>query len=87
MAERDANPGNLLNVLIEGMKNSQDQNIAQLAALMYKKLFLDDSKKSDSLTESDLEMMKSAVMSTMDFNQNMTLLKRKGDIISKIFSK
>ena len=41
MNERTSNPGNLLNVLVEGMKN-QEQSIAQLAALMYKKLFLDD---------------------------------------------
>jgi hypothetical protein len=53
---------------------------------MYKKLFLDDSR-ADELTSEDLEMMKTAVMSTMDFSQNMTLLKRKGDIISKIFAK
>lgn len=31
--------------------------------------------------------MKTAIMSTMDFSQNITLLKRKGDIISKIFAK
>lgn len=86
MSERNANPANLLNILIEGMKSSGDQNIAQLAALMYKKLFLDDSR-ADQLSQEDLEMMKQAVMSTMDFSQNMTLLKRKGEIISKIFAK
>lgn len=53
---------------------------------MYKKLFLDDSR-ADQLSHEDLEMMKQAVMSTMDFSQNMTLLKRKGEIISKIFAK
>lgn len=86
MNERNTNPANLLNILIEGMKSSQDQNIAQLAALMYKKLFLDDSR-SDQLSNDDLELMKGAVMNTMDFSQNMTLLKRKGEIISKIFAK
>jgi hypothetical protein len=85
-SERNSNPANLLNILIEGMKNSADQNISQLAALMYKKLFLDDARV-DQLSSEDLEMMKGAVMSTMDFSQNMTLLKRKGDIISKIFAK
>lgn len=53
---------------------------------MYKKLFLDDSR-SESISVSDLEVMKSTVMSTMDFNQPLTLLKRKGDIISKIYAK
>ena len=31
--------------------------------------------------------MKSSIMATIDFSQNITLLKRKGDIISKIFTK
>ena len=31
--------------------------------------------------------MKTTIMSTMDFEQPLTLLKRKGDIISKIFAK
>ena len=54
---------------------------------MYKKLFLDDSRV-DQLSVDDLDLMKQAVMSTIagDFStQNMTLLKRKGDIISKIY--
>ena len=49
-------------------------------------MFLDDSR-SDALSQSDLEMMKTAVMNTLDFSQNMSLLKRKGEIISKIFAK
>ena len=53
---------------------------------MYKKLFLDD-QKSEGLSAEDLEMMKQTVMQTMDFEQPLTLLKRKGDIISKIFAK
>lgn len=85
MSERTSNPGSLLTLLIEGMK-SQEQSIAQLAALMYKKLFLDDAR-SDQLTAADLETMKQAVMGTMSFSQNMTLLKRKGDILAKLFSK
>lgn len=85
MNERTSNPSNLLNILVEGMKN-QEQTIAQLAALMYKKLFLDDSR-SEEISADDLEMMKQTVMNTMDFNQPMTLLKRKGDIISKIYAK
>ena len=83
--ERNTNPANLLNILIEGMK-CEDQNVAQLGALMYKKLFLDDARV-DQLSTQDLELMKQNVMSTMDFTQNITLLKRKGDIISKIFAK
>ncbi len=85
MDERSNNPTNLLNILVEGMKNT-DISVAQLAALMYKKLFLDDSR-SEGISESDLEMMKVTVMNTMDFNQPLSLLKRKGDIISKIYAK
>jgi hypothetical protein len=42
--ERTSNPGNLLNILIVGMKKTERLEIAQLSALMYKKLFLDDSR-------------------------------------------
>lgn len=56
-----------------------------MAALMYKKLFLDDAR-SEGLSESDLEIMKNSIIATMDFTtQGMLLLKRKGDIITKIF--
>lgn len=48
------------------MKNPK-QEVAQLASVMYKKLFLDDDKSS-SLSESDLEMMKGTVMETLDFS-------------------
>ena len=65
---------------------TEDQQIAQLAAIVYKKQFLDDAR-SESLSAGDLEHMKSSIMATIDFSQNITLLKRKGDIISKIFTK
>jgi len=85
MTQRDQNPQNLLTILIEGMK-SEDSAIAQLAAVMYKKLFLDDAR-SENLSAADLEIMKQSIMATVNFTQSITLLKRKGDIISKIFSK
>lgn len=83
LKERSTNPQGVLTTLIEGMKNA-DLNIASLGALMYKKLFLDGT---EAMSEADLELMKSAVMQTMDFNQPLSLLKRKGDIISKIYAK
>jgi len=52
MTQRDQNPQNLLTILIEGM-NSEDSAIAQLAAVMYKKLFLDDAR-SENLSAADL---------------------------------
>lgn len=53
---------------------------------MYKKLFLDDARV-DTMSVNDLEAMKNAVMGTIDFSQNMPLLKRKAEIISKIYAK
>lgn len=54
---------------------------------MYKKMFLDD-ERSNSISFEDLELMKTTVMNTMDFNSHsLLLLKRKGDIISKIYAK
>lgn len=85
MTQRDQNPQNLLSLLVEGMK-AEEPSISQLAALMYKKMFLDDSR-SESLSPADLEVMKESIMSTICFSQNITLLKRKGDILSKIFAK
>jgi hypothetical protein len=67
MNERDSNPGNLLSTLLDGMKNPK-QDIAQLASLMYKKLFLDD-ERSNTLSTGDLELMKTTIMETIDFNQ------------------
>ncbi len=85
LTQRDQNPQNLLNLLIEGMK-AEDQSISQLAALMYKKMFLDDAR-SENLSSADLQVMKDSIMSTISFSQHITLLKRKGDILSKIFAK
>jgi hypothetical protein len=83
---RNTNPTGLLSTLTEGMK-SQTNEIAQLASLMYKKLFLDD-ERADQLSIDDLEHMKMNVMGTLDFNANsLQSLKRKGDILSKIYSK
>ncbi len=53
---------------------------------MYKKLFLDDAR-SESLSQADLTIMKDSIMNTISFAQNISLLKRKGDILSKIFAK
>ena len=81
---RNENPANLANTLIEGMKNSKSE-ITQLSSVVYKKLFLDDSRAS-TLNNEDLEAMKAQVMGTMDFAQPIQTLKRKGDILAKIFA-
>lgn len=70
-------------MFIQNMKN-ESVEIAQISCVLFKKYFLDNS---EGITESDFEMMKQAVMDSLDFNsQPLLLLKRKGDVISKIFS-
>jgi hypothetical protein len=86
-AMKDNAPANLVNLLLEGMKN-QKLEVAQISCMMYKKLFLDDATTSSTLSNDDLEMMKQQIMGTLDFtNQQVSLLKRKGDVLSKIFAK
>ena len=75
----------LINLLIEAM-SSQDQQINSLAGILYKKMFLDDAR-SDQISPADLEIMKNTVIQTLDFSHNQTVLKRKAEILSKIFNK
>lgn len=65
---------------------SEKQEVASLSCILFKKYFLDD-RSAESISESDLETMKTTIMSTLNFNQPLPLLKRKGDLISKIFAK
>ena len=83
--ERNTNPANLANTFIEGMKKD-NLEVSSLSCVLFKKYFLDD-RRSENINENDLEMMKATIMNTLDFNQPLSLLKRKGDIISKIFAK
>lgn len=54
---KDTAPANLVQMLLDGMKNPK-LDIAQLSCLMYKKLFLDDTTTASTLSTDDLEMMK-----------------------------
>ena len=54
--------------------------------MLFKKYFLDD-RRAESMTAEDLEQMRATIMNTLDFNQPLIILKRKGDIISKIYAK
>jgi hypothetical protein len=52
-----------------------------------KKYFL-DNRATTILGDSDLENLRNAVLSSMDFEkQPLSLLKRKGDVLSKIYAK
>lgn len=51
--------------------------------MLLKKYFVDNQ---EGVSPSDLEQIKSAVMGSLDFQtQQLPLLKRKGDLISKIY--
>ena len=61
--------------------------VATLCCVLLKKYFL-DIRATASLTPEDLESLKTAIEGSLDFeNQPIVLLKRKGDVLSKIYSK
>jgi hypothetical protein len=51
---------------MEGMKQNKLEE-ASLSCVLFKKYFLDD-KRAEGVSEGDLEMMRTTVMSTLDFN-------------------
>jgi len=61
--------------------------VASLCCVLMKKYFL-DNRATTILGDSDLENLRNAVLSSMDFEkQPLSLLKRKGDVLSKIYAK
>jgi len=62
---------------------SQETEVAQISCVLFKKYFLDNQ---EGVNIDDYEQMRQAVMGSLDFKtQPMLLLKRKGDLISKIY--
>jgi hypothetical protein len=81
--QRTENPGTLLQLFIANM-SSDKADVAQISCVLFKKYFLDNT---EGVNPSDYESMQEAVMKSIDFKtQNMILLKRKRDLISKIYS-
>ena len=81
--QRTENPGSLLQLFIANM-NSEKADVAQISCVLFKKYFLDNT---EGVNPSDYSSMQEAVMQSLDFkSQSMTLLKRKGDLISKIYT-
>ena len=61
--------------------------VATLCCVLLKKYFLDIRAQAE-LSAEDLEQLKAAIEGSLDFEgQPMVLLKRKGDVLSKIYSK
>ena len=80
-----ASPSQLAQALIAGLTTSTE--VATLCCVLLKKYFL-DLRAQASLSNEDLEQLKGAIEGSLDFeNQPMVLLKRKGDVLSKIYSK
>ena len=58
-----------------------------MSCILLKKYFL-DFKSTAELNDTDLEAFKQAVSASIDFStQSISLLKRKGDVLSKVFAK
>lgn len=55
--------------------------MAQMSCVLFKKYFLDNT---EGISEADFEVMRVAVLESVDFTQPMSLLKRKGDLLSKL---
>lgn len=80
---RTSNPGALLQLFTSNLK-SEKVEVAQMSCILFKKYFLDNA---EGVSPEDLDQMLQVVMDSLDFQtQPLILLRRKGDIISKIFS-
>ena len=80
-------PANLARALISGLSAGQPEAIATMSCICLKKYYL-DAKATAQLDSGDLETFKQAIVASLDFSsQTMSLLKRKGDVLSKIYSK
>jgi len=81
-SQRTANPAALLQLFVGNLKNNNVE-VAQMSCHLLKKYFLDNR---EGVEVNDVDQMRIAVLESLDFKtQSMVLLKRKGDLISKIF--
>ena len=80
---RTSNPGALLQLFTANLK-SEKVEVAQISCVLFKKYFLDNA---EGVSSADFDQMLQVVMDSLDFEtQPLILLRRKGDIISKIYS-
>ena len=86
-AEFAKDPASLARSLIAGLSAEQPEAIATMSCICLKKYYL-DIQAAAQLDSGDLETFKQAIVASLDFSsQTMSLLKRKGDVLSKIYSK
>ena len=65
---------------------SDNQRIAQLATLIFKKVFLDDKDKKEKLTQKEIETMKAFIRSQISFqNKEWKTLQRLGEVLALLY--
>lgn len=81
-----SNPSAFAATLLQGL-SGQKVEVAQLCCSLIKKYFLNE-RNSTQLGEADLDSLRQALLDSMDFAaQPLNLLKRKGEVLSKIYAK
>jgi hypothetical protein len=74
-----------LQIFVEGMKCEKPQ-VAQLAALMLKKTYLDDSEMMKNLKDDQIFLMKQTVKQFLNFEGDWKTLQRLGEVLGKLYS-
>ena len=81
--QRTTDPAGLMQLFMANMKSEQAE-VAQISCVLFKKYFLENS---EGVSPDDLRQMQEAVMASLDFQtQPLLLLKRKGDVLAKIYA-
>lgn len=78
--------------MIAGLAKDSPVEVAMLCCVLLKKYFLDSRPNNGiavtELSESDLTSVLQSVSATFDFDtQPLMLLKRKGEVLAKLYSK
>lgn len=80
--QRKQNPAALLQLFVANLKN-ENEAVSQISCVLFKKYFLDES---EGVNPDDYEQMKKAVLESLDFtSQSLLTLKRKAELLAKIF--
>lgn len=88
----NSNPAGLAQGLIQGLAKDSPQEVATLSCVLLKKYFLDARPGQDfqvtELSADDIQQLLQSVVQTLDFDtQPLLLLKRKGEVLAKLYSK
>jgi len=82
-SQRTTDPAGLMQLFMTNMKSDQTE-VAQISCVLFKKYFLENS---EGVSPDDLQQMQEAVMASLNFQtQPLLLLKRKGDVLAKVYA-